>query len=111
MRFETDQIGGRGLIPPTIRLNDGSTRLQELHTAGDSLQVTKDRLDVWPGKIRRIVDVAIGADDHFELGDNAEKRVCRRKGKSVLNFQSRCRGLDFRLVGDQVTNLCIRRRR
>lgn len=73
MVSETDQIGGHGLIPPTIRLNDGSVRPLKRHAPGDFLQITQDRFNMWPGEICRVVDVAICADDNFELRDNAEK--------------------------------------
>ncbi|ESY62487.1 hypothetical protein X742_32765 [Mesorhizobium sp. LNHC232B00] len=71
--FETDQIGRDCLISPTVRLNDGSIRSLKRHTPGDFLQVMQDRLDMWPGKICWVVDVAICAHDYLQLGDNAEK--------------------------------------
>lgn len=62
-----------------------------------------------PGKVCRIVDVAIRADNHLEFGDNAKKRPRWRLGKLVLKFQSSCRSFDFSLVGNGIPNLLIHR--
>ncbi len=103
--FQTDNVGRNRLISPTVRLNDGSLRPFKRHAPGDFLQVGKDRSNMRPGNVCRIIYVAVCASDHFELGDNAEKRPRLYVGDFVLKLQGSSRRLDFRLASDRIACL------